>query len=414
MRILHISAQKPDSTGSGVYLASLVAISAQHGNRNAIICGVDKTDEPALSLVSGSVLYPVRFNTPELPFPVCGMSDVMPYEATRYRDLTPEMAEAFLQAFRKVIERAAREFSPDLVICHHLYLLTALVRETLHDRKVLAICHSTDLLQLAQHPLKNAYIRQSIAQLDGIAALHEEQRAQIASYFGYDPAHIAIVGVGYNSQLFRLPTDEETRQRPRLPNSMLYVGKIGLQKGVLSLLHAYEHLLDEGADCALKLVGGYSNEEEYNLIREKASSLSRPPEFLGPLRPSELAPLYRQTDTFVLPSFFEGLPLVIAEALASGCKVVSTDLPGIRSFYREFVPGAPLWFVEPPPLVSMNTPRSTGLPAFEQRLSTALGSALLQPYPLSRCCDTASLTWDQTYARLIRFARSSDGARSWG
>jgi glycosyltransferase involved in cell wall biosynthesis len=33
---------------------------------------------------------------------------------------------------------------------------------------------------------------------------------------------------------------------------------------------------------------------------------------------------------FILPSFFEGVPLVLMEALACGCRILSTDLPGSR------------------------------------------------------------------------------------
>ena len=32
----------------------------------------------------------------------------------------------------------------------------------------------------------------------------------------------------------------------------------------------------------------------------------------------------------ILPSFYEGLPLVILEGLASGCRIVATDLPGTK------------------------------------------------------------------------------------
>ena len=71
MRILCISAQKPDSTGSGVYLAETVASLAAAGHQVAVIAGIDKDDSPQLA--PGIEFLPVRFRTPELPFPVCGM-----------------------------------------------------------------------------------------------------------------------------------------------------------------------------------------------------------------------------------------------------------------------------------------------------------------------------------------------------
>ena len=77
MRILNISAQKPDSTGSGVYLAEMVRCELSAGHAAAVVAGVDASDEPTLP--EGVEPYFVRFNTETLPFNVCGMSDVMPY-----------------------------------------------------------------------------------------------------------------------------------------------------------------------------------------------------------------------------------------------------------------------------------------------------------------------------------------------
>lgn len=77
MRILNISAQKPDSTGSGVYLAEMVRCELSAGHAAAVVAGVDASDEPTLP--EGAEPYFVRFNTEALPFNVCGMSDVMPY-----------------------------------------------------------------------------------------------------------------------------------------------------------------------------------------------------------------------------------------------------------------------------------------------------------------------------------------------
>ena len=64
MRILCISAQKPDSTGSGVYLAETVASLAAAGHQVTVIAGIDKDDSPQLA--PGVEFLPVRFRTPEL------------------------------------------------------------------------------------------------------------------------------------------------------------------------------------------------------------------------------------------------------------------------------------------------------------------------------------------------------------
>ena len=55
----------------------------------------------------------------------------------------------------------------------------------------------------------------------------------------------------------------------------------------------------------------------------------------------------RRSTVCVLPSFYEGLPLVLVEALACGCRLVATDLPGVVD---ELAPriGAALELVELP------------------------------------------------------------------
>ena len=131
MRILCISAQKPDSTGSGVYLAETVRSMIAQGHEVAVIAGIDRDDVPQLP--AGAEFFPVRFRMDALPFPVCGMSDVMPYEATRYRDMTPDMVDAFRSAFAQRIREVLLAFKPDAVICHHLYLVCSVAAEVLDE-----------------------------------------------------------------------------------------------------------------------------------------------------------------------------------------------------------------------------------------------------------------------------------------
>ena len=69
----------------------------------------------------------------------------------------------------------------------------------------------------------------------------------------------------------------------------------------------------------------------------------------------------RSSDVFVLPSFYEGLPLVTIEALACGCKVVATDLPGVRPWMEAMLPGAPVTWVASPRMTDVDTPVAADL-----------------------------------------------------
>ena len=59
MKILSITAQKPDSTGSGVYLAELVKEFAAMGHEQAVVAGVYEEDQTGFE--EGVRFYPVYF-----------------------------------------------------------------------------------------------------------------------------------------------------------------------------------------------------------------------------------------------------------------------------------------------------------------------------------------------------------------
>ncbi len=406
MRILNISAQKPDSTGSGVYLAEMVRCELAGGHAAAVVAGVDVSDKPVLP--EGAAPYFVRFNTEALPFNVCGMSDVMPYAATRYRDLTPRMAEQFSREFAARIAEAASEFKPDAVICHHLYLACAIARETLPNIAMAAVCHSTDLRQMRSHGLERSRIIGAVRKLDVIFALHEEQKREIVELYGVSPSKVLVIGTGYNAQEFS-PGEPGAQPRDRAFDSpesgarrMLYVGKIGYKKGVESLIAALGLL--EKRPCAPRietcLVGGHSDAAEYDRIVRAAQACPMPVRLAGKLSQDDLVSAYRASDVFVLPSFFEGLPLVVIEAMACGCRVVATDLPGVRPWLQAHVPGAPIEFVRPPRMLGVDEPDPADLPAFEGRLADAIERAALAGRP-AEPFDVSVLSWEALTNRAV-------------
>ena len=401
MRILNVSAQKPDSTGSGIYLSALVRSQLAAGLTPAVLCGAAPGDTQA-DIPPEVPVATVDFETPGLPFKICGMSDVMPYPSMRYRDLTPAMAAAFERAFAAAIDDAVDTFKPDLVLCHHLYLVTALVRERVHDVPVVAVCHSTDLRQLLTHDLECERILAGVRALDAVLSLHDDQAAEIVRVCGVDPARIHVVGTGYDHRIFH--PDPAT---PRMPGALVYVGKVCIKKGVESLVHALGVLSPQAASMVeLTLVGGHGDEGEFDEIERAAAQAPCPVEFAGRLSQEELVRAYRSSEVFVLPSFFEGLPLVSIEAVACGCKVVMTELPGVRPWMEAALPGAPVTWLAPPAMLDVDTPDPAALPAFEERLARAIETSLAAPTPV---CDATGVSWDACSARILEVAKTLKG-----
>lgn len=388
MRILSITAQKPNSTGSGVYLTELVKAFEKQGNEQAVLAGVYEDDEVVFP--EGVAFYPVYFRTEQLPFPIAGMSDEMPYESTVYGQMTEEMVMQFEEAFRKAIRHATEDFKPDVIVCHHLYLVTALVREVLPDYTVCGFCHNTDLRQLKKIPLERAFIKEQICKLDAIFALHEEQKKEILSLFSVEEERVKIAGAGYNSDIFSVKNDERKREEER-PLRLIYAGKISEKKGVASLMKSLSYLTED-EELEVFLAGGAGNKEEYDWICSLARECRYPVRFLGKLSQTDLAAEYKKSDIFVLPSFSEGLPLTVIEAMACGCKVVVTDLPGIRPWIEKNVEHAPILFVEPPEMKNTDEPLPESLEIFERNLARVIEECVDMEYEGQP--DLKKLSWE--------------------
>ena len=402
MNILHLSAQKPDSTGSGVYLHETVSALARAGHDQAVIAGIAPEDNPAFD--KGVLFRPVKFETSDLPFPVVGMSNVMPYRATRYCDLTPAMTEQFKAAFTTALDDVLAQFTPDLIICHHLYLACSVIAHRIAQLKEVdsrlsdcitcGLSHSTDIRQMLQIPLERDFIRSGVNLLDRVYALHEAQATEIEQVYGVPSERIRVVGTGYDANEFHAVPGLRKPGTAKL----IFVGKICRSKGVESLLKALGNLVEVVPNAELKLVGGYSDRQEHDELVDLSEKLHLPAHFAGRLSQDDLVRSYNEADVFVLPSFFEGLPLVVVEALACGCKAVVSDLPGLRPWLEANIVGDAVTLVEMPRMHDVDSPYEEDLPLFEKRLASARAQALKAP---AASCDTSKASWDALAMRLL-------------
>lgn len=109
---------------------------------------------------------------------------------------------------------------------------------------------------------------------------------------------------------------------------LLFVGRLAGVKGVPVLLDALTRLKLRHPDIRLTLIG---DGPERPVLETKSHELglSDMVRFVGYKSQSEVADALGKTDAFVLPSFAEGVPVVLMEAMAAQVPVITTRIAGV-------------------------------------------------------------------------------------
>jgi len=365
-RVLHLLSQRPFLTGSGVTLDALVRQTAEAGWEQRVMVGVP-AGEP-LPRVGGLTPEAVTFGAGDLDFPVPGMSDVMPYRSTRFAAMDALQLERYREVWRRHVAGAVERFAPDVIHSHHVWLLSALVKDVAPWVPVVTQCHATGFRQMELCPHLAAEVRAGCRRNDRFVVLHAGHAERLAAVLGIPRERVHVVGAGYRNELFHA-RGRRARSAPRL----LYVGKYSAAKGLPQLLDAFERLRGKLPDLVLE-VAGSGGGPEAGALEARMAALDGVVR-LGQLAQPELAHAMRGAAVCVLPSFYEGVPLVLVEALACGCRLVATRLEGVES---ELAPhfAETLEMVDLPPMTGVDTPDPDGLPAFVDRLAAALERAL--------------------------------------
>jgi len=372
-RILHVLSQRPSLTGSGITLDAVVRHADQSGWRQDVVVGVPADSlHPEVGGLSRDHIHPLEFGSEELDYPVPGMSDTMPYESTRFSHMDSDRIDGYLAAWRRHIGRLISTTRPDIVHSHHLWLVSSILKDVAPGTPMVTTCHATGLRQMQLCPHLAPTVRDGCARIDRFAVLHRSHAQQLCDALGVTPSRVHVVGAGFRDDIFH-GRDRVDPNPPRL----LYVGKFAAAKGVPWLLDSVEQLAAGGTPCELHVAGAGSGEEA-EALRRRMESLGGLVVVHGQLDQTQLAKLMRRSSVCVLPSFYEGLPLVLVEAFASGCRLVATDLPGIVEQLSPRL-GDALELVAMPAMEAVDRPLPADLPAFTSRLTAAIERALAAP-----------------------------------
>jgi glycosyltransferase involved in cell wall biosynthesis len=145
---------------------------------------------------------------------------------------------------------------------------------------------------------------------------------------------LRVVHCGVDLSLFH-PDDERSGGHSL---EVLTVGRTVPVKGQALLVEAVAALARRGLEIRLTIVG---DGPELPALRAQAERLdvSDQVTFAGAVGQDEIRSYYAEADVFALPSFAEGIPVVLTEAMAMGLPVVASRITGIPELVEEGVSG---------------------------------------------------------------------------
>lgn len=114
---------------------------------------------------------------------------------------------------------------------------------------------------------------------------------------------------------------------------MLYVGAIHREKGIIELLQAVSEM--PNLNFHLNICGQLTDKSIKDDVDNMKRILGEKVSFLGYVIGKDKTRIFYESDILILPSYHEGLPLVIMEALGAGCAIMTTAVGAIPEILND-------------------------------------------------------------------------------
>lgn len=191
-------------------------------------------------------------------------------------------------------------------------------------------------------PIERIAIERSIMKnADCIIAECPQDREDMITYYGADPAHIVIIPCGFNPREFFPMNKRIVRTLLKLDPKekyLLQLGRIVPRKGVDNVIRAVGRLNASGHKTKLLVVGGASEKPDFEkdpeIIRlqniAKRYKIEDRVIFAGRRNRSDLKYYYAAADLFITTPWYEPFGITPLEAMACGTPIIGANVGGIK------------------------------------------------------------------------------------
>ncbi|MFC7135323.1 MULTISPECIES: glycosyltransferase family 4 protein [Salinibaculum] len=248
------------------------------------------------------------------------------YRIQRHRELVNICGNSIPPGLVRMIYNASDQY--DIIHAHsHLFFSTNVAAALSYvDDTPLVITNHGVRSQVAPEWIQRVYLptvaRFTLNAADRVLCYTDTDRQRIRE-LGVDSA-TAVISNGVNCSRFRpMAVNANSSQ-------LLYVGRLTEGKGVDVLIKAFSQIASVIPEATLLLVGGGTKETELKALAAE-EGVAQQVSFTGVVPNEQLPKLYNESAVFVLPSFNEGFPRTVIEAMACGTPIVVTDLEQLRS-----------------------------------------------------------------------------------
>lgn len=288
----------------------------------------------------------------------------------------------------------ARQFKPDVMLGYWVYPDGYAALRTARSLNIPCVIGALGSDIHVRSGINDRMTRLAIEGADALVTVSEAMRQYAIQEFDAAPERVHTVVNGFNTAVFRPLDGAAMRAKHGVkPDEKLivYVGRFVEAKGMRELIEAFQNLAARDARVTLALVGdGTMKDALIEMVR--STGLAGRVHLPGGQPPEVVAEWINAANLLTLPSWSEGYPNVVVEAVACGRPVVATDVGGVKEI--------------------LNAGNGVMVPARDANaLARAFEDVLNRPWDQAAIAAQIRRTWDDVAADTLAVCEAVVAAR---